>query len=223
MRKKLISVCVICLFTVAICIPAVLKADGTVDFHKLGKEVAANRNTEDASEIIFENEKISITKGEMLQMVTGYSENGLDEEAAVEEAVASVVEKKYLYRQAIQAGMEVTEEEYENYKEALMSSIGNAENKENADAYLEGFGGEEEYWRVMEESIKENLLVRKYLDSQIAQCSQMEAYSNDGLLDLDIQQELENEIKREAYHEALTDGEKEELLSIAHELYADMN
>ena len=41
-----------------------------------------------------------------------------------------------------------------------------AENQHDMQDFYEGFGGENNYWKSMEASIRQNLVVRKYIDSQ---------------------------------------------------------
>ena len=41
-----------------------------------------------------------------------------------------------------------------------------AENQQDIEEFYEGFGGENAYWKNMEPVIRQNLAVRKYIDSQ---------------------------------------------------------
>ena len=76
-----------------------------------------------------------------------------------------------------------------------------AENKEAVQAYFDGFGGEENYWKQMEATIMQNLTIHKYLNEQAANEKEIE------------------EIKEKAYTEALTIDEEKELIRIANGIY----
>ena len=160
-----------------------------------------NEENKISNNIVFSTDDIEITYQELKVEITGIAETGKERDVVVKDAVKSVVTKKYLYAKARQAGIHVTTEEYEAYKTALSTDIQNSENKEAVQAYFDGFGGEENYWKQMEATIMQNLTIHKYLNEQAANEKEIE------------------EIKEKAYTEALTIDEEKELIRIANGIY----
>ena len=158
-------------------------------------------NGDSSNNVVFATDTVEITYQELKVEITGIAETGKERDVVVKDAVKSVVTKKYLYAKAKQAGIHVTTDEYEAYKTALSTDIQNSENKEAVQAYFDGFGGEENYWKQMEATIMQNLTIHKYLNEQAANEKEIE------------------EIKEEAYTEALTIDEEKELIRIANGIY----
>lgn len=158
-------------------------------------------NGDSSNNVVFVTDTVEITYQELKVEITGIAETGKERDVVVKDAVKSVVTKKYLYAKAKQAGIHVTTDEYEAYKTVLSADIQNSENKEAVQAYFDGFGGEENYWKQMEATIMQNLTIHKYLNEQAANEKEVE------------------EIKEKAYLEALTVDEEKELIRIADGIY----
>lgn len=174
--------------------------------HQAGKALSDalhgdTSNGDASNNVVFATDTIGITNEELKVAITGIAETGKERDAVVKDAVKTVVTKKYLYAKAKQAGIHVTMVEYEAYKTALSTDIQNSENKEAVQAYFDGFGGEENYWKQMKETIMQNLTIHKYLSEQAVNENEIE------------------EIKEKAYIEALTVDEEKELIQIADGIY----
>ena len=77
-------------------------------------------------------------------------------------------------------GCTVSDQEYDDYAKLLKTQMNKAENRKEIRDFYAGFGGESAYWKNMEPVIRQNLAVRKYIDSQTGT-------------------QTEEEIKQEAY------------------------
>ena len=76
--------------------------------------------------------------------------------------------------------MYCSDQEYDDYAKLLKTQMNKAENRKEIRDFYAGFGGESAYWKNMEPVIRQNLAVRKYIDSQTGT-------------------QTEEEIKQEAY------------------------
>ncbi len=223
MRKRFINVFLICCMLAVLSIPAVLEANDTKALRRAGEKISNTLDNKEASAILFSEGDIEITKEELALVMTGNMGQGKNPEEIIENAVRTIVTQKYLYAQASKAGFEVTDAEFETYKMLLEESIKNAENKEDVLAYFDGFGGEDHYWEKMKPTIKRNLCIRKYLNSQIGNKNDITAYSEkESPEEIEHQQKLESTIKEDAYANALTDEGEEKLTDIATQLYQEI-
>ena len=91
-----------------------------------------------------------------------------------------IITKKTLYALAKKNGCTVSDQEYDDYAKLLKTQMNKAENRKEIRDFYAGFGGESAYWKNMEPVIRQNLAVRKYIDSQTGT-------------------QTEEEIKQEAY------------------------
>ena len=60
----------------------------------------------------------------------------------------------------------MSDQEYDDYAKLLKTQMNKAENRKEIRDFYAGFGGESAYWKNMEPVIRQNLAVRKYIDSQ---------------------------------------------------------
>ncbi|MCI7106703.1 MAG: hypothetical protein MR945_02320 [Agathobacter sp.] len=223
MKKRLFNALVICCMLAVLSIPVVFQANDDNALGRAGGKISNAIEDEEAGTILFSRGDIEVTKGELTSAIIGNMGRGKNQEEIVEDAVQTVVTRKYLYVKAAKAGVAVTEEEYEAYKEMLSESLQNADNKEDVQAYFDGFGGEDNYWKSMKPTILQNLTIRKYLNEQTGNESGAVGYSEKEIpAGTDKQQELETQIKAEAYEEALTVEEQEKLIDAAVELYQEL-
>ena len=105
----------------------------------------------------------------------------------------------------------------------MKDSLENAENKEDIQAYFDGFGGEENYWKQMKVVIMENLAIRKYMNELTQNESDIVGYSeNNNYDDIVQQQNMEQQIKDNVCDETLSEQEKEKLKEVAGDLYEEV-
>lgn len=216
----MISLIAIVAFTFCLAVPAFsLKARAPIDYQEMGRhalEITNEQNKSD-SEIVFSNKAITIYESDLKEAID--MENALDaNEISLDDSIEKIIQRKSLLQTALEKGYIATEDEFQQYKESLMSSYQEAENKEDLDEYWNGFGGVENYWKQMKPQIMENLAIRKYLDSQMADYAQ-KVKSN--VKDIDFQQEwaeVENQIKKDAGLKAVTNTELKKILEEAKKL-----
>ena len=93
-------------------------------------------------------------------MLAGYTES-----TAREKAIKYMLERDATYQKAISEGYSVTDEEVWAYLDELKEIINGATNKDEAQALINQFDSEEEYWQHEFEVYKINLPIEKYLNS----------------------------------------------------------
>lgn len=220
MKKRVINVIIICGALALLSIPAILRAGDDNVYGKAGEKIFNAVGSEDSDTIVFSTDDVEVTKGELTAVIAGNTGQGKSQDEIVKDAVKTVVTRKYLYAEAVKAGVNVTNVEYETYKKTLNDSIQKSENKDSVQAYFEGFGGEENYWKKMKPMIMQNLVIRKYLDEQVETENEVQGYSiEESPAERNEKDKLETQIKEEAYEEALTAEEEEKLIHIADKLY----
>ena len=87
------------------------------------------------------------------------------ESTAREKAIKYMLERDATYQKAISEGYSVTDEEVWAYLDELKEIINGATNKDEAQALINQFDSEEEYWQHEFEVYKINLPIEKYLNS----------------------------------------------------------
>lgn len=223
MKKRFFYALVICCMLAILSTSAIFEANDDNAFGRAGEKISNAIEDEESGTILFSTDDIEVTKGELTSAIIGNMGQGKKQEEIVGAAVQTVVTQKYLYVKAVEAGVAVTEEEYETYKKMLSESLQNADNKEDVQAYFDSLGGEDNYWEIMKPTIMQNLTIRKYLNVQTGSESKVVGYSEKGIqAGMDEQQELETQMKAEAFEEALTVEEQEKLIDVAAELYQEL-
>lgn len=222
MKKRIISALAVCVCLAVLSVPVILKADDDNAF-RINGEKRANAMEDEASDtVVFSTDDIEVTRGDLMLLFLGNKGTGKSKNEVIESSVQTVVTRKQLYDQAVKAGLEISDSEYETYKDMLEESLQKAENKEDIEAYFDGFGGKDNYWTMMKPTIMQNLLVRKYLNMQTGNESDIVGYSaEESQAEAAEQQEAELQIKTKAYEDALSDDEKAELMDVAAELYKE--
>lgn len=119
-------------------------------------------------------QEIPVTQQEIQAGVALRMENGETAEKAKKEVIKEIITKKTLYAAATKQGFTVSDQEYDAYVEQLREQLQKAENQHDMQDFYEGFGGENNYWKSMEASIRQNLVVRKYIDSQTGKQTEKE-------------------------------------------------
>lgn len=132
----------------------------------LQKNEEAEKNGE--NEIVYSDEYINITENDIRYQtacVVGDTDNITDEQTETIED--KILEHKEMYRVAVEAGFSYSDEEYNEFEKEMRKTFSdeNTVGKEDIQYVYDGFGGEEEYWRLIRDYTKEKLTVRKYLDS----------------------------------------------------------
>lgn len=163
-----------------------VQTDASTPFSRIGERIAAIMRRNDSSQEIYKIEGIPVTRGEVRIEVESRMTKGLEKEEAIRQTVEDLVEKKALYARAKVAGYTVSDKEFKEYQAKLRESVQKSDNMDDIEAYYQGFGGEAEYWKDMEPVIRQNLVIRKYLDSaefegteeQLREKVRQEAYQN---------------------------------------------
>ena len=106
-----------------------------------------------------------ITKDDIEQATEFYILAGYTESTAREKAIKYMLERDATYQKAISEGYSVTDEEVWAYLDELKEIINGATNKDEAQALINQFDSEEEYWQHEFEVYKINLPIEKYLNS----------------------------------------------------------
>lgn len=210
MKKALGSSIILAVFLAVLTLTAV-QTVGSTSFYHLGEENAQFLGGQDSTQEIFAIEGISVTRGEAQTEVQSRMEQGLTQEEAVEQTAEVLVQKKALYARARETGISVSDKEFADYQSSMQESMAKAENQEEIETYFKGFGGEAVYWEIMEPLIRENLVIRKYLNLENEKIT--ETRSMDMTAD-----EVEEQIKRDIYREVYEKVDIESLKSILGEL-----
>ncbi len=141
---------------------------------------STQENTQD--DLITPSNGVSFTKTDIedeidiLQLTNEYDSS----ESLAEEAVDNVINRKALLKTAQDAGYEVTDEELSEYIETLRESLNAAENTTEMQEYFDRFDGEDTYFEKFENTYRDNLCIRKYLDDQKQEYLESETYETDG-------------------------------------------
>ena len=151
---------------------------GGTSFFRLGTIVS--RFTGKAAKVVYRIQGIPVTQQEIQAGVALRVENGEPVKTAKKEVIKDIITKKTLYALAKKNGCTVSDQEYDDYAKLLKTQMNKAENRKEIRDFYAGFGGESAYWKNMEPVIRQNLAVRKYIDSQTGT-------------------QTEEEIKQEAY------------------------
>ena len=151
---------------------------GGTSFFRLGTIVS--RFTGKAAKVVYRIQGIPVTRQEIQAGVALRVENGETVKTAKKEVIKDIITKKTLYALAKKNGCTVSDQEYDDYAKLLKTQMNKAENRKKIRDFYAGFGGESAYWKNMEPVIRQNLAVRKYIDSQTGT-------------------QTEEEIKQEAY------------------------
>ena len=113
-------------------------------------------------------------------------------------------------------GYEITDNDFSNYKEELINSLSKAENSEEIQAYFDGFGGTEEYFNIMQNQLREGLLVRKYLDDEMKKYAEKKGYDAKDIEFVEIWQRKEREIIKDKINNNSVDNSSEqEMINMA--------
>ena len=145
-----------------------------------GVGVSVSRFTGKAAKVVYRIQGIPVTQQEIQAGVALRVENGETVKTAKKEVIKDIITKKTLYALAKKNGCTVSDQEYDDYAKLLKTQMNKAENRKGIRDFYAGFGGESAYWKNMEPVIRQNLAVRKYIDSQTGT-------------------QTEEEIKQEAY------------------------
>lgn len=191
MKKRIISTCVICIMLIGIGIFA--KADAEYNCTEAGEMAAITLELiEDStdSNVIYDNGQIVITDAELkkkilgLQMAGENTQTFSEEQTIMEQAFKDLVTAKTLIAVAEAAGYTVSDAEYEAYKNDIMDALAVAENKEEMMEFYDSMGGLEYYFEVMESTVRDSMVIRKYLDDlmvEYAEENNKDIYSIDFL------------------------------------------
>lgn len=169
---------------------------------KIEESINKNLNTKN-SKVLAQSDNISITEAELKNNVEilnlSYNVNQND---IASTAVEQLLERKSLYKLSIESGFHVSESEYQTYIQNLKESLNNAENRDEIIEFFKGFGGSEKYFELMEDTYKESLCIRKYLDSKMQKYAEAINADVNDITFLNEWQEKENQLKVDAIKNA---------------------
>lgn len=215
--KKVFAVVIVCLILFAVVIFANREAIATTPFWQLGQKNASIQQQEQATQVVFQVQDEDVTRMEVELELSSQKQKTENKEQAIENTVKNIIQKKVLYSEAKDAGIQVSEEEYEQYRQQLMQAIRVAENKEQMEEYIQGYGGEEVYWKAMKPTIKQNLAIRKYLNTLSSTDGQTATNSTE--VGTQSEEDLENQKKNEAYDSVAAHLDMKSIEDAVTELY----
>ena len=137
---------------------------GGTSFSRIG--ILVSKLTGKTTKEVYRIQGVPVTQQEIQTGVVLRVENGKSVKAAKAEVTKDIITKKTLYALAEKNDITVSDQEYETYAAQLKEQMKKAENRQDIEEFYEGFGGENAYWKNMEPVIRQNLAVRKYIDSQ---------------------------------------------------------
>lgn len=135
-----------------------------VNWGKTLKEHSENRDVKE-SDIYMKGKSASVTEADIKQGTDFYVLSGMNEEVAREEAIKYMMKREALYAEAVRNGYDVTDDEVRVYLEELKQAIASADNKEDVEAVIKGFGSEDEYREYEFNVYKKDLPIQKYTES----------------------------------------------------------
>jgi parvulin-like peptidyl-prolyl isomerase len=131
----------------------------------LKEELKSKKTTVDNSPIVLQGENISITENEIDLKTKAYKLNKNDKSELA--ALKHLLEQKVLLNKAIKLGYLVTEEEVDNEIEAVKKAVRDAENYSEYENFMNEYnGGEDAYWVDIRDTLKDKMIINKYLDSE---------------------------------------------------------
>ncbi len=163
------------------------------------------------------NSQINISYDSLYEELNLLSVNNkLDDRELAEQAINEVIQQEVMVSYVESLGYKITEKDYEDYKKSLIDSIKEADNYDEILKYFEGFGGINEYFKKMEHRLKNNLLIRKYLDDEMIKYANSKGYDVIDIEFVEIWRQKENEIIQEQVRKSnISEKKKEELLNVA--------
>ena len=135
-----------------------------VNWGKTLKAHSENRDVKE-SDIYMKGKSASVTEADIKQGTDFYVLSGMNEEVAREEAIKYMMKREALYAEAVRNGYDVTDDEVRVYLEELKQAIASADNKEDVEAVIKGFGSEDEYREYEFNVYKKDLPIQKYTES----------------------------------------------------------
>lgn len=220
MKKKLSIIIVIVLLFISYIYINSSSLD--TKFFNLGKNYknAIEKSTAIGSEktdYITINSQINISYDSLYEELNLLSVNNkLDDRELAEQAINEVIQHEVMVSYVESLGYKITEKDYEDYKKSLIDSIKEADNYDEILKYFEGFGGINEYFKKMEHRLKNNLLIRKYLDDEMIKYANSKGYDVIDIEFVEIWRQKENEIIQEQVRKSnISEKKKEELLNVA--------
>lgn len=185
-----------------------VSVNGETPYYQYGE--SAKKYESMVSDNVLKNKNISISDKEISIELSSKIEQGESRNTVIKETVKDLIEKKVLYADAIAAGMQVSDYQYNAYIKELKESIAKAENKEQIEEFYSGYGGEAAYWKEIEPTIRQNLAIHTYIYSKI-----------DDSLSQDEQEDKIEEIKKNAYEKGCKLIDLEKLTKMVSEVYEE--
>lgn len=133
-------------------------------------------------EIYMVGNEILITNTEIEQAKEYYLLNGYTNDEAEKTAVDYMGKYNALYVEAIKKGYSVSDDEIYAYLETLKKSLDEAENQDDIQALIDGYGSEEDYWNYEYKVYQKSLPIQNYvrdLETEFASQCELERGSEE--------------------------------------------
>ena len=130
-------------------------------YEMYGRNLKKDYDSDEMS-VYFKGKTAVITKKDLEMSIDNLVLSGLKEENAIKEAVKLTMEREALYEEAVAEGFNVTDDEIKAYLEELKGMMDKADNKDQVDAIIKGFGSEDKYWDFEFIIYKKDLPILKY-------------------------------------------------------------
>ena len=130
-------------------------------YEMYGRNLKKDYDSDEMS-VYFKGKTAVITKKDLEMSIDNLVLSGLKEENAIKEAVKLTMEREALYEEAVAEGFNVTDDEIKAYLEELKGMMDKADNKDQVDAIIKGFGSEDKYWDFEFSIYKKDLPIIKY-------------------------------------------------------------
>lgn len=174
MKKKFLMIAAVCLILlIGTTIYAQSQSDNESLFYNIGKlfmsqESNSIKSSRTNKEIYAKGKDILITKEEFDNYVlrAKAGRNDITDEEAQKEAYDYLCKNKTLLYEAEKLGFRVSEQEIDDEIKRMKSSIDEADNKEEAQDFIDGFGGENYYWDTIRKTTANSLVISKYLEQK---------------------------------------------------------
>lgn len=165
-KRKMVVFVVIALLMMAVALPTMAEGSDSLFFVKWGSKLNQYANSGQnmkSSDIYAKGKRAVVLKDDIQQATDFYILAGMNETEARSEAEKYMLEREAMYQKAISEGYAVSDQEVYNYLNELKQIINQADNKSEADAIINQFDTEEDYWEYQFNVYKKNLPIQKYV------------------------------------------------------------
>lgn len=166
MKKRRILLPILLIFIIGTAFVYAAKSKSNIEIMKqVGQLFHASQSKTDDS--VFARGKSGgvITNADIEQATEFYVLAGCDRSSAREKAIHYMLQRDATYQKAVSEGYSVTDDEINAYLDELKVALKDADNSDEAQALIDQFDSEEDYWQHEFEVYKVNLPIEKYLEA----------------------------------------------------------